>query len=205
MLATHASSERQTEGLRVASLQYYYKLDEHARFLELKTKWQTEHRGEIPLRKAAVLAQEANKKAGVEAELPHWRAQGGPAPNIFFAKLHLYNAGRNAILDIPLTVTLKANIGELRVSSATQLTDYGHLRKTARWKTLSTETLRIPVIAPEEDQIVEVAQFRLFEFMEKHPSLWPESVEVTVVSPQLGMVKKRLTMLPDHFVVPTLY
>lgn len=205
ILATHASPKQLPQSLKVASLQFYYKLDENARFLDLKTQWQTEHRGALSLQKAAEFAEIATKQASVEAELLHWRAQGGPSPKIFTAKLHLFNPGCKAILDIPLTITVKANVGELRVSPTTQLTDYGHLRRTAHWETISTHTLHIPVIAPEEDQLLEVAQFRLLEFMGTHSAQWPEAVRVTVSSPQLGIVEKQLSVLPDHFVISTLY
>jgi hypothetical protein len=212
MLAPHASAKRNlstgasnSSGLKAASLQFYYKLDGEARFIDLKTQWQTEHPGSLSFKKAAELAETATKQASVEAELPHWRAQGGPSPKIFTAKLHLYNTSPKPQVDIPLTITVKARVGELRVSPSTQLTSYDHLRRSAQWKTVSTRVLRVPVIAPEEDLQLEVAQFQLLPFLEKHPGQWPESIQVVVSAPALGVVEKQLSLLPDHFMVPTLY
>jgi hypothetical protein len=191
--------------LTVASLKFYYKQDENARFIDLKTKWQTEHKGAISLQKAADFADTADSQASVEAELSRWKAQGGPAPKVFGAKLHLYNNGKKAIVNIPLTITTKVNVGDLRVSPVTQLTDYEYLRQTSRWETVSTRTMQIPVVAPGEDQLIDVAKFRLLDFLGKHAGQWPESVQVSVSSPQFGIAERRIILLPDHFVVPTLY
>lgn len=191
--------------LKVASLKFYYKQDEDVRFIDLKTQWQTEHKGAITLQKAAEFADMANEQACVEAELSRWKAQGGPAPKVFGAKLHLYNNSKKAIVNIPLTITTKANVGDLRVSPLTQLTDYGYLRQTARWETLSTRTIQVPVVAPGEDQLIDVAKFRLLDFLGKHANQWPESVRISVSSPQFGVAERELSLLPDHFVIPTLY
>ncbi len=207
-MATDASAARgvsNTTTLKTASLDFYYKLDEKARYLDLKNQWQSKHRGEFSPRQAVELADEAYKKASVEAPFEKWLYHGAPAPRVFTGKLHLYNSSKQALLDVPLKVTLRAEVGDLRVDSVVQLTDYGHLSKTARWMTLSEQTVSIPAVAPGEDLQVEVMRFRLMEFLAAHPNRWPSQLEVQVSGPQVGTVKKSLSLAPDHFVVPVLY
>lgn len=203
VLATRASAANGL--LKVESLGFFYKLDEQARYLDLKTKWQTEHRVDLSLDKASELAKEAYGKAGVESPFEQWRYQGGPAPHVFSSKMHLYNAGKNAMLNIPLQVVVRAKVGELRVSPDIQMTDYDHLEQTARWETVSQKTVKIAALAPGEDQLVEVMNFQLMDFLAKHPNQWPSQVEVSVSAPGIATTRKLLPLVPDHFVVPVLY
>jgi hypothetical protein len=66
--------------LKMQSLDFYYKLDQAARFLELKTQWQAEHRGEVPLAQAKLFALEADHASDMDTPLTRWRYQGGPSP-----------------------------------------------------------------------------------------------------------------------------
>ncbi|HEY9746814.1 MAG TPA: hypothetical protein V6C99_11415 [Oculatellaceae cyanobacterium] len=191
--------------LKTVNLKFYYKLDEKARLIDLKVRHQTEQPGQLTWKTLASLAEAADKAASVEAELPAWRYQGGPSPQIFTAKLHFYNPGKNALSDIPMTVTVKAQLGDLRVSPLTQLTDYTHLQKTARWETISIQRRMIPIIAPGEDQLVEVARINLPDLLSKHPNRWPAAIRVSVSSPLLGIAERELPLFPDHFAIPELY
>lgn len=202
--AQKAAPKRQA-ALKVASLGFYYKQDENARYLDLKTQWQTEHKGLLSGQKASEFADTAYQQASVEAPFSQWRAQGGPAPKVFSAKLHLYSNTKAAVLNTPISVSVQANVGDLRVSPITQLTDYRYLQQTAHWETLETRQLSVPVIAPEEDQLLEVMQFRLLSFLNSHPNQWPTAVRITISSPRLGVAEKQISLLPDHFVVPVLY
>jgi hypothetical protein len=204
LLATRAAT-RQSGDIRVHSLDFYYKEDENARFLHLKNTWQSQHRGEISLTKSDELATEAYRQAGVEAPFTRWRYQGGPSPKVFTSKIHLYNNGKRAVLNLPLKVSVRAKVGELRVKPDIQMTDYGYLQQTAHWEDVSSNTITVPALAPNEDMLVEVMRFRLMNFLAAHPNQWPTQVEVTVSAPQMATVRKSLPLVPDHFVVPTLY
>lgn len=191
--------------LRVANLSFFYKQDEQARFLDLKTQWQTERRGELSLSKAAEFAQQAYDKASVEAELPEWRYHGGPSPKVITAKVHLYNSSKKALLNTPISMTLKAEVGDLRVSPQTQMTDYQYLASTAQWQTVASKKIIIPAIAPEEDQQLSVMTFHLMDFLATHNNQWPRRLKVTLSSPSFKTTEKQLTLIPDHFIVPVLY
>lgn len=203
LLATKAATARGP--IKVDSLDFFYKLDEHVRFLDLKTKWQTEHRGELPIGKAGELAREAYDQAATESPFSLWRYQGGPAPQIFTGKAHIHNQGRTALLNLPVSVQVRAKVGELRVSSDIQMTDYEYLEDSARWETVSTESITVPAIAPGEDILLPVMKFRLLEFLAKHPNRWPVQVEMKISSPLMGTTYKTLALIPDHFVIPVLY
>ena len=203
--ATHADASAGSTGLKAESLEFYYKTDENARYLDLKTRWQSETQAELTYLKVSELAEEAYKSATVESPFDQWRYQGGPAPNIFSGKVHLYNTGKQAWLNVPVQVTLRAKVGALRVNPALQTTDYGYLQQTARWETVSTRTVKIPVIAPGEDIQVEVGRFNLPSFLAKRANQWPAEVEFQITAPQVGQLSKSIPLIPDHFVVPVLY
>jgi hypothetical protein len=191
--------------LKVQSLGFFYKADEQTRFLDLKTRWQAEHLGEISHRKASELADEAYGKSDVESPFTLWRYHGGPSPNIFSGKVHLFNTGKEALLNVPMAVTLRARVGDLRVKPAIQTTDYDYLESSSRWVTLGRNTVTVQALAPGEDMLLEVGRFRLMDFLAENPNRWPVEVEVQVTSPQTGTVKKSIALIPDHFVVPNLY
>jgi hypothetical protein len=203
LLSTKAASMQ--PAIQVQSLDFYYKQDEKARYLELKNQWQSEHRGEIPLRNAAELATQAYAQADTEAPLERWRYQGGPSPEVFNSKIHLFNSSKQALLHIPLRITLRARVGELRINPQTELTDYTHLANTAHWQTIAVETKSIPALAPGEDLQVANTTFQLLDFLGKHPGHWPAQLEIEVKVPQLGANRKTISLTPDHFVVPILY
>ena len=194
-----------THALQAQSLDFFYKEDARARFLDLKNNWQSAHRGEIPMSTAAEFATEAHAAASVEVPLKQWHAQGGPAPEVISSRLHLFNTTPRAFLNVPLRVSVQAKTGELRVNPAIQMTDYAHLRQTARWQTVLSETVPVAAIAPGEDLQVEVMTFHLLDYLKQHPGQWPSEMQVTVDSPLLGHQTQTLPMIPDHFVIPTMY
>lgn len=191
--------------LQVQALDFYYKQDEKVRYLDLKQQWQTAHRGELPVTKAAELADQAYSQATIESPLEEWNYQGGPSPQVLSGQIHLYNTSQQALLNVPLTVSLRAQVGELRVNPLLQMTDYKHLEASAQWQSLSNSRISIPVIAPGEDMLVDVARFQLLQFLAKHPSQWPARLEIEVKAPHMATSRKTLTLIPDHFVVPVLY
>lgn len=192
--------------LKVQSLDFYYKLDEAARYLELKNQWQSEHRGEIPIAKAKALAQEANLTSDMDTPFAYWRYHGGPSPLTFRAKAHIYSSGeQKAFLNAPFLVTVRVKVGNLRVIPDLQLTDYTTLQTSAHWETLSQCTIRVPAIAAGEDLLLPLMEFQLMDFLEKHPNQFPIRVEVRLSNPHLGVVTKSIPLTPDHFVVPVVY
>lgn len=203
LMATRAATAHNP--VKVEDISFYYKLDEKARFLDLKTRWQSEHRGELPITKATDIATEAYNIAATESPFETWRYHGGPAPNVFTGKAHIYNKGRTALLNVPVTVLVRAKVGELRVNPAIQMTDFDYLEESAHWETLSRETITIPALAPGEDMLLPVLKFRLLEFMVRHPNRWPVQLELKMSSPMMGTAYKSLSLVPDHFVVPVLY
>ena len=193
------------DGIQVQDLQFFYKMDAEARYLDLKNEYQSTHRGEFQAAEAESLAIEAYQKASVDAPFARWLYHGGAAPNIFTGKLHLYNAANRAMLNVPYTVTVRIATGDLRVSSDLQMTDFAHLKATRRWQTLKNEAKVIPVFAPSEDMQLEVMSFNMLTFQKAHPNQWPTDVEITVRSPQFETTKRTLQVVPDHFVVPVMY
>lgn len=191
--------------LKVQSLDFYYKLDADARFIELKTQWQGEHRGEITPDKARELALQADHDSDMDTPFNQWRYHGGPAPQVFTAKAHVYGTGTKALLNVPFLVTVRAKTGNLRVITALQLTDYQTLQSTARWLMLSQRQIRVPAIAAGEDLLLPLMEFQLLDFLQKHPNQFPVALEVKLSSPMLGTITKHITISPDHFVVPVYY
>ncbi len=191
--------------LKAQSLSFFYKEDEKARFLDFKNQWQSAHRGEIPLKQAAQLASDAYTQSSVENELLHWRALGGPSPEVMSAKLDLYNTSPQALLDVPVQIRFRAKVGLLRVNPAVQMTDYDYLNQTAQWETVSNHSTRIAVIAPGEDMRLDLGRFELLRFLSTHPGKWPVELAVNVSAKPLGAHSQNLTLLPDHFVMPALY
>jgi hypothetical protein len=203
LFATRASASNGP--IKVDNIGFYYKLDAKARYMDLKTRWQSEHRGELGAAKASELATEADAASSVESPFDKWRYQGGPDPAIFTGKAHIYNAGHKALLNVPVSVTVRAKVGDLRVSPDIQMTDYDYLKDSARWEVLSHKTLTIPAIAPGEDMLLTLTQFHLLDFLTAHPNRWPVQLEVSMSSPFLGSSRQSISLIPDHFVVPVLY
>lgn len=203
LLATHAASSR--SAIQVESINFYYKPDEKARFLDLKTRWQSENRGELSIDQAISLADTAYRQAGINAPFKVWRYHGGPSPWVFTGKAHLYNKTGQALLNVPLSVTLRAKVGDLRVHSALQMTDYDHLEETARWETVLQQTVPIPALAPGEDLQIETFRFAVLNFLKTHPNRWPVQLEVRLSTPAMSGSRQSLTLIPDHFVVPAVY
>ena len=191
--------------LKLQSMAFYYKLDAETRFLDLKTQWQGAHRGEIPMDKAKEFALQAYHASTMDTPFNAWRYQGGPAPLVFSAKAHIYGTGQKALLHVPFLVTVRAKVGDLRVITDLQLTDYQNLQATAQWITLYQQTIRVPAIAVGEDLLLPLMEFQMLDFYQKHPNQFPTQVEVRVSSPALGTVAKCIPLTPDHFVVPVLY
>jgi hypothetical protein len=191
--------------IQVQSLDFYYKLDEAARFLDLKAQWQGEHRGEISIAKAKELAQAAYRESDLDTPFDRWRYHGGPSPRTFSAKAHLYSLGQKALLNVAFQVTVRAKVGNLRVIPNLQLTDYKTLQTSAHWQIVSQRTIHVPAIASGEDLLLPLMQFQLLDFLERHPNQFPVCLEVRLSNPHLGSVVKSIPLSPDHFVVPVFY
>ncbi len=189
--------------LKLQSINFYYRLDEAARFLELKTQWQSEHRGEVPMNAAAVLVQQAHQASDMDTPFSRWRYQGGPAPAILEAKAHLYTTGQKAMLRVPFSVTFRAKVGNWRVDPTLQLTDFEGLNRSAQWQMVSQRTLTVPAIASGEDVLLPLGEFELYRFLQKHPNQFPVALEVRVNNPMLGTITTTLPMIPDHFMTPS--
>ncbi|MEB3286247.1 MAG: hypothetical protein VKJ04_01965 [Vampirovibrionales bacterium] len=185
---------------------FYYKTDEEVRFVEKKSAYQAKTRGQLPPDVAEAFADEAYAESSVEKELDKWRYHGGPAPNVITAKAHLFNESSQAKLDMKLNVTVRAKVSNLLVDPKTLLVDYGYLKKSARWRTLSKKTITIDALAAGEDYLEDVMRFELLKFTNTHKGQWPSELEVSVSSPDADKsVSASITLTPDHFVVPVLY
>jgi hypothetical protein len=191
--------------IKVDNIGFYYKLDEKARYMALKTQWQSEHHGEISTSKASELAMQAYTTSSVESTFDQWRYQGGPDPAVFTGKAHLYNTGQKALLNVPVSVTVRAKVGDLRVNPSIQMTDYDTLKDTSEWELVSQKTVTIPAIAPGEDMLLPLMEFHLLDFLSKHPNRWPLQLEVTMASASMGSSRQTISLIPDHFVVPVSY
>lgn len=190
--------------LTVESVMFFYKPGAEVHYLTLKTGWHNRHHGELPLETAAGLARTAYEKADVEKPFEQWLFHGGPNPNVFSAKAHLYNNANQARLNTKLSITVRAKTGDLLVNPLTLLTDFDHLNATAHWRTLEKRTITIPALAPGEEMRIEVMALNLLAFKQANPNRWPIQLEVTVSIPGSSAIGK-LELVPDHFVVPTLY
>lgn len=197
---------RKSGKLNLEHAVFYYKTDEEVRFADKKTNFQSKNRGNLPPAVAAQLASEAYEESSVEQELTLWRYHGGPAPNVITAKAHLYNESSQARLNTHLNTTLRAKVAPLLVDPKTLLVDFRNLNTSGKWVALDKRSTLVPALAAGEDSREEVSRFDLRAFLAKHPNDWPVELEITVKCPESGQtVKKRLTLIPDHFVVPTLY
>lgn len=192
--------------IKVAGTEFYYRLDEKARFIELKNQWQSLHRGELPIEQARLFAADAYAQASVEEVLNQWRYHGGPNPWVFTGKAHLYNEGEKAYLNVPVSVSYRAKMGDLRVNADLQMTDMKHLKQSARWENLpESRAQNIAAIAPGEDILLELGQIQLLSLLARHPNRWPVEIEVQIRSPRFATVSKRIELIPDHFVTPSFY
>lgn len=192
--------------IKVADVGFYYKLDEKARYIDLKNQWQSKHRGEVSFAKACEFSRQAYAQASVEELLSQWRYHGGPNPWIFTGKSHLFNDGKQAYLNVPVQVSFRAKIGDLRVNPAIQMTDFSQLKNSAHWEKLpESHATRIVAIAPGEDILLELGAFNLLDFLAAHPNQWPTEIEVQISSPRFTGSRKVIPLTPDHFVMPTLY
>lgn len=198
---------KQPQNKLLEEVVFYYKVDEEARYVDLKNQYQNKHRGEIPLAEAENLAWQAYRKATVERPLEKWLYHGGASPNIFTGKAHLFNKTKNALLDVKLDITLRARVGKWLVNPDIQMTDFAYLVKTAQWRTLWQESRTVPVVAPGEEMLVRaLGRFNILRFMRLNPNEWPMEMELTVRAPALNeQVKTTLELVPDHFLVPVLY
>jgi hypothetical protein len=213
------SSDLPPFDVKVAGLDFYYRMDEKARFMELKNQWQSAHRGGLPTGQATEYSKEAYNQASVEEVLKQWRYHGGPNPWVFRAKGHLFNDGKKAYLNVPLRVTFRAKFGDLKVDPDTQMANFTHLQQTARWKTLPvSHAINIPAIAPGEDILLDLGQINLLALIYPNQTntqptweppeschCWPVEMEVRLDSPRFSGATRTLRLIPDHFVLPTVY
>lgn len=200
------ASIQKTDRLTLEKIEFYYRADEQARYIELKNKAQAEKRGELTPERNMEVAREAFDASSVEKPFDVWRYHGGPNPNIFLIKAHVYNQTGQAQIDVPMTVSVRAKVGPLLVNPKTLLIDTQYLENTAKWMTLFQQQMTLPAIAQGEDMLFELRQFDLTEFLATHPGQWPTAITVSVSSSELdGEKTANLQMKPDHFVVPVLY
>jgi hypothetical protein len=198
--ASVSVSSSSASSLRLQELSFYYRQDEAVRFLSLKSQHEHETERQLSPSEIPELVRKAYRLSTVESPLTIWRKQGGPSPRYFSAKLHLYNQSAQAVVDVPIQVTLRAKLGILRPDPMLHLSDYETLTKTAQWLTLRKATVKIPAIAPGFDKQIDVLEFELLPFLAEHPGYWPTELEVTVKVPELPPAKQRLVLQPDHFV-----
>jgi hypothetical protein len=193
-------------GIQVWGTDFYYRLDEKARFIELKNQWQSEHRGELPIEQARIFSEMAYDQSSVDEVLRLWRHQGGPSPWVFSAKAHIFNNSDTAYLNVPVHITYRAKVGELRVNSATQLTDFKHLSQSVQWNSFpGSHQISIAAIAPGEDMLLDLGRVNLLAFLVSNPKQWPAEIEVSISSPQFKTVRQVLKLTPDHFLTPYMY
>jgi hypothetical protein len=201
------SAADKTSPLKLDNIGFYYKQDEHARFMDLKTQWQTTHRSELPYSVARQLALKAYNKANIEALISSWHYDSGLFPNIITGKASIHNPDSSAKLDIPVSVILQAKTVTLEptVLLSTQMTNLNDLQSSAHWVTLSKKNFTLPVIAPGEDVLVPLVQFSLMAFKQQHPHQWPLKLRVRFNSTLIGKGQQEISLTPDYFVMPSLY
>ncbi len=191
----------------VEDVDFWYRLDSDTKFLDLRSEWESGHKGNITLEELADLAWDAYNQSDVEDRLEIWREQGGPDPLVFAPKIHVRNNTNRAWLNVKLKVVIRAKIGELLADPELFLTDYDHLSATAAWENLYVEDLTIDVLAPGEEALVAATPFQLYDFLSIYKNRWPEYVEVEArltefADPETGVKARALQMIPDHFIVP---
>ena len=192
--------------VQIEKAAFYYKTDANVRYLDFKNIWQAAQRGEIEMTKAAELAKVAYEEASVEKPFEQWRYHGQPSPEVFVAKAHVYNNSPTAALNVKANITVKALVGDWRVHPTLMVTDYDYLKRSARWVPLGSKTMMIPVLSPGEEKTLSVAEFSVLKFMSDYRNQWPTRLQVEVSIPSFGQRKvASLEMIPDHFMVQTLY
>lgn len=203
LLATRAAAPQKPMALQAQSLGFFYKQDAPIRYQGIKTRWKALHKDGMSLDTDAELNRLAYEQANVEAPLEEWRFQGGPSPGLFSSKLHLYNNGSDAMLNVPLKVVVRAYVGELQPDPVLKLTDYDRLENSARWEDVSTSTVDVPAVGPGSDKQVEVMRFELLPFLKQHGGKWPLKLDITVSAPNMAPSHQELTLIPDHFAIPS--
>ncbi len=202
LMATRAALPQKPMALQAQSLGFFYKQDAPVRYQGIRSRWKAKHTNELTLDADAELTRLAYEQANVEAPLEEWRFQGGPAPGLFSGKLHLYNNGSEAMLNVPLKVVVRAFVGELQPDPMLKLTDYDRLESSARWEDVSSSVVQIPAVGPGSDKQVEVMRFELLPFLAQHAGKWPLRVDITVSAPNMASSHQVLTLIPDHFALP---
>ncbi|MDX2085707.1 MAG: hypothetical protein SFZ03_10010 [Candidatus Melainabacteria bacterium] len=195
--------------VRLETVSFLYKADEMARYLDLKSAWQDQHPTVPPLlADLAELAMLAHQQAQQERPFTEWRQQGGPNPWVFQPVIHVRNtSNRTAQLDVNILVTVEVNLGEWKVDPRTLLTNYAHLKKTARWQAVQQQMIHLPVLAPSEEALARSQPVALLPILEKYPHQWPDQLRVqatlqTSGQSANGKQTQLLRLVPDHFVVP---
>jgi hypothetical protein len=194
---------------KLESAKFYHCIDMPARYLKLKNDWQNAHRANVPeVYQLADFAQQAYDASTHEEPLARWQLSGGPNPWIFRPKVHLVGVGTDATLDVQFRITVQVRMGPLRVHPKVLMSDLNYLIGASRVKTLYSQVIGIPAIAPGEEMLLPGKPIALLPLIAQAPNQWPVEAIVTaaMVSPAGGpVVRSTLPILPDHFVLPMAY
>ncbi|MGE0200197.1 MAG: hypothetical protein AB7P76_04430 [Candidatus Melainabacteria bacterium] len=190
----------------IESVRFYYRAEEQSYYLDLKTNAEEQNAGPLGPDRLIALADEAHDKSRMDKPLEQWLFHDGPRPVVLFAKVHLYNNADLTRLHVPLTVRVRARVGERLVNPDTLLVDFTHLENSARWEDLPVPEVVIPALTPGEEMLLPVFTLNLREFITRHAvGAWPLELEITVSSPVLsGTASRILPLTPDHFMTPAL-
>ncbi len=192
--------------LVIESVDFYYKADEELYFVDLKTKHQNQHHGLVSAEVQEDLAWQAFDKATLEKSFTKWVFHDHPKPNVLMAKAHLYNNTGKAHLNVAVKLYVDAYVGDLRVNPDTLLVNFDHLETTAQWERIMEETLIIPALEPGEELRLTLMRLNLKKYLRLHTNQWPTKVQVSVELHNFNQTNgETLELVPDHFLIPTLY
>jgi hypothetical protein len=191
--------------MQLEEARFYYRLDAETRYTTKRAKWQSEHNEPYSAEVAEALAWAAFTESTLEKPLTRWQAQGGTAPGVMIGKVYLINNSDLGVIEMPLKVTLMARVGPLRVDPTLLLTDTNYLSQKAQWRTVFSQTVMVPAMAPGEEMLFSVVRFEMFRFLRFNPTAWPEKLKLMVALPGQKPTETILPVEPDHFLLPEDY
>lgn len=191
--------------LKLEDARFYYRLDAETRYTTKRAQWQSERNQPYSAEVAEELAWNAFTESSVEKPLMRWQAQGGTAPGVMVGKVYLINDSDIGAIEVPIKVMLMARVGPLRVDPTLLLTDTTYLTQKAQWKTVFSQTVMAPAMAPGEEMLFPVVRFEMFRFLRFNPTAWPEKLKLRVSLPGQKPTETILSVDPDHFLLPPDY
>jgi hypothetical protein len=191
--------------MQLEDARFYYRLDAETRYTTKRAKWQSEHNEPYSAEVAEELAWNAFVESSLDKPMTRWQAQGGTAPGVMVGKVYLINNSDGGAIEIPLKVTLMARIGPLRVDPTLLLTDTAYMSQKAQWRTVFSQTVMVPAMAPGEEMLFSVVRFEMFRFLRFNPTAWPEKLKLMVALPGQKPTETVLPVDPDHFLLPPDY